>query len=213
MAIQRITLFGNAKKDNRVLKGKIILSNGSTRFFGPLAEGAKPNHIDFEEPEIIDGFTICLTETEGKQAGLTEIQVYKTKFPKTILKIVKLMTKGTFAYDYRIREPKNIPLQIYCYDEKGARVFENQLPPGYRLKCINTDSYTIKGLTLIPGSEFKEAVLRIESETNPSLFDQIVIRRITLPDYLYLKITQGIDVAANRIEHVIKNKYYKWFKK
>lgn len=213
VAIQRITLFGNAEKDHRVLKGKIILSNGSTKFFGPLAEGAKPNHIDFEKPETINGLTICLTETEGKQAGLTEIQVYKTKFPKTILKIVKLMIKDTFAYDYRIREPKNIPLQIYCYDEKGARVFENQLPPGYRLKCINTDTYMIKGLTLIPGPKFKEAVLRIESETDPCLFDQIVIRKITLPEYLHLKILQGIDVAANRMEHVIKNKYYKWFQK
>ena len=102
---------------------------------------------------------------------------------------------------------------MYCYDSSGASIYESDIPSGYKLICIDRKNYTVNGLTLIPGPGFKQAILRIESVSDPSLYDQIVIRKISFLTFAKLKLTQGLDVIMNRLEYVAKDKYYDWFLK
>ena len=209
--VSRITLYGNAEVSSRVLGGTVVLSSGIKKTFTALREGAKANHIDLADPEVVSWIKIRLTKCQGPAAGLTEIQVYPNTHPNTSLKIVKLMVEDDFAYDYWVKNAEYIPLQIYCFDNFGARVYKNEIPSGYKLSIVNKENYTLDGLRLIPGRAFNKAIIRIESETDPSMYDQIVIRKIPFIKLLKLKITQGFDVAMNRVEHVVKHKYYKWF--
>ena len=211
--VQRITLYGNAEEGSRVLEGKIMLSNGHTFTFGPLLPGAKANHFDLEKAATISWLTVTLTKTEGPAAGLTELEVYAAIHPQTQLQFVKIMVDDTFAYDFWVRNKKDLPLQVYCYGEKGAKTFTDRLPEGFRLICVEPENYQLDGLALRPGNGFKQAVLRIESVTDPSISDQIVIRYVSPFTLLYLKLVQGIDAVMNRVEHVSKYKYYKLFKK
>ena len=213
VTVRRVTLHGNAEEGSRVLKGRIRLGNGAERYFGPLPKGAKALHIDFEEPQTVTRLAVQLLETEGPAPGLTELQVYETRLPETRLQILKLMVSDTFAYDYLVRDRNELSLQLYCYDAQGARVFENSVPEGYTLTCVEPENYEMEGLLLRPGQNFRRAVLRIASDADPSVYDQIVIRRLSLPQYLCLKAAQGADTAMNRVEHVVKNKYYTWFLK
>ena len=211
--VRRITLYGNAEEGSRVLAGKIYLGSGRVIPFGPLLPGAKANHIDLEKPETLSRFTVTLTETEGPSAGLTELEAYTSVHPKSLIQFVKLMADDTFAYDFWVRNKKDLPLQVYCYGEKGAETFTDRLPEGFRLICVEPENYRLDGLVLRPGSGFKQAVLRIESVTDPDVSDQIVIRCVSFFTWLHLKITQGIDAVMNRAEHVVKYKYYKLFRK
>ena len=123
------------------------------------------------------------------------------------------MIRDTFAYDYWVQNEKELSLQLYCHDSSGVRVYEDTLPSGYKLTCINQKNYILNGLTVIPEAGFKQAIIRIESVSDPSLYDQIVIRKISYLTFAKLKITQGLDVIMNRLEYVIKDKYYDWFLK
>ena len=211
--IQRITLYGNAEESNRVLAGKITLDNGTVLPFGSLKKGAKANHIDLEEPVVISWLAVTLTETEGKNAGLTELQVYSSRTPNTQLQFVKLMIDDTFVYDYWLRNKKDLHIQVYKYDENGAQIWKDTIPDDYTLTCENLKACQLNGLTLKLQDGFNSAVLRIASEKDSAVYDQIVIRKISLLKFLHLKCCQGIDTAMNRLEHVFKNKYYKLFMK
>ena len=211
--IHCIALYGNAEESSRVLGGTITLSSGAVLPFGPLQKGAKANYINLEEPVRVSRIIVRITKWEGAAAGLTEIQAYAHRRPETMLKIVKLMIRDTFAYDYWIQNRKELSLQLYCYDSSGVSTYESDIPSGYKLICIDRKNYTVNGLTLIPGPEFKQAILRIESVSDPSLYDQIVIRKISFLTFAKLKLTQGLDVIMNRLEYVAKDKYYEWFLK
>ena len=211
--IHCIALYGNAEESSRVLGGTVTLSSGAILSFGPLKKGAKVNYIDLEEPARISWIKVQITKWEGVAAGLTEIQVYARRQPETLLKIIKLMIRDTFAYDYWVQNEKELSLQLYCHDSSGVRVYEDTLPSGYKLTCINQKNYILNGLTVIPEAGFKQAIIRIESVSDPSLYDQIVIRKISYLTFVKLKITQGLDVIMNRLEYVIKDKYYDWFLK
>ena len=209
--VVRVTLHGNAESDSRVLKGLVRLSDGSEFPFGPLPPGGREYHIDFPLPHCITWLTLKLLETAGPAAGLAELQVYGSLYPQTQLRFLKLMVRDTFAYDYWVRDRQEIPLQLYRYDSRGVRVAEDAVPDDCMLLPVEPGGYELEGLRLRPGAGFRQAVLRVVQKDDPSVYDQIIIRRVSLPRLLQLRLVQGLDAFMNRMEHVIKTKYYKWF--
>ena len=211
-SVSRVVLYGNADLDNRVLAGTVTLSNGFTLDFGPLREGAKATVLDFASQPDITWVKVKLRQTQGEEAGLNEIEVYAQAEPPTLLDYLKLMVEGTFAYDYWLKGgQKVVPLQLYTCGPRGVKVYEQDLPAGYSLKKVSGSDYELKGLEVTLGPACREAVIRVEHVAEPEVYDQIVLRPVTPLQLIHLKLVQGVDVVWNRLEHVVKHKYYKHF--
>ena len=210
--VSRVVLYGNADLENRVLAGTITLSNGFALDFGPLREGAKATVFDFPPQLDLTWVKVKLRQTQGKEAGLNEIEVYAQAEPPTLLNYLKLMVDGTFAYDYWLQGGQRfVRLQLYTCGPGGVKIYEKELPSAYTLKKVSGSDYELKGLEITLGPACRKAVIRVECMAEPEVYDQIVLRPVSPLQLTHLKLVQGVDVVWNRLEHVVKNKYYKLF--
>lgn len=212
--VSRIVIYGNADTASQVLAGKITLSTGWQQEFGPLKKGAKANIFDFPPQDNISWVEITLTQVQGTAAGLTEVEIYEQQAEPTFFQYLKIMINDTFAYDYWLNSPvKQVDLQLYTHGPDGVKIYRQNLPAAYTWQAVNQneDDYELCGSTLIPGRHFHQAVLKVCVAAHPEIYDQIVLRKASAVQLLELKVAQAIDVAWNRLEHVVKHKYYKWF--
>lgn len=207
--ISRIVLYGNVETESSVLAGSFTLSNGYSETFGELRRGAKPTIFDFTTQPAIEWVKITLTQLQGTTAGLNEVEIYTEQIPHTLVQFIKIMIDDTFAYDYWLTGSKNeIPLQLYVCQADGVAVLKPDNKE-YVWENINNGEFKLNGNTLVMSSSCHEAVLRVHKADNPEIYDQIVLHRKNIFQLAQLKITQGVDIVHNRLEHLAKHRYYR----
>lgn len=110
--VTQVRLYDHPSLEHNVLAGTVLFPDGSEVQFGPLDETGAAMTIQTDRTGVA-GFTVVLTETEGDQAGLTEVEAF-TGEPDHGLRFLKLMDgEGNFVYDYWIPSGSEERLSLY----------------------------------------------------------------------------------------------------
>lgn len=126
--LSRVVLYDNPSLSDNVLEASIRLDNGVFCMTGPLEPNGSGTEILFDRAEV-EELEICLMETEGRGAGLTEIELFATAYEPPFQFIKLTNAQGDFIYDYYIDPSGREELGLYtfgCSDQLDA----------YRIICI-----------------------------------------------------------------------------
>ena len=111
--IASIRLYDNPSADSNVLRCLLTFSDSTSLECGPLPAQGAAMTVPVDKHGITS-FSVQLIETEGDQAGLTEIEAFSAQ-PEPGLRYVKLMdSDGNFMYDYCMTECDTMTIQTYC---------------------------------------------------------------------------------------------------
>ncbi len=126
-ALTAIYLYDNPSLTDNVLNARICLDNGRSLESGPLAANGSAAVIPLEG-EVVESFTVQLLESEGEQAGLSELECYGARADYG-LDFIKLQNaRGDFVYDYYI-------------DESGSETFT--LYPSGKAPALDSGEYSL----------------------------------------------------------------------
>ena len=110
--VAQIRLYDNPSLQDNVLGGVIRFSDGSQIGFGPLDPAGACTSFPVDKTGVT-AFSVTLTQTEGEQAGLTELEAFSDQ-PEHDLTMVKLMDgDDNFLYDYWVPETAKDTLSVY----------------------------------------------------------------------------------------------------
>lgn len=119
--IAQLRLYDNPSPEDNVLAGVIRFPDDTEVPFGPLDPQGAAVTIPVEKSQII-GFELYLTETEGEQAGLAELEAFREP-PEHGLRYVKLMdSRENFLYDYWVPESSKDTLLVYTAGLRGEEL-------------------------------------------------------------------------------------------
>lgn len=186
VTLSEIRLYDNPDAEANVLNAKVTLSNGRSFETGPLNPKGSVNRFRFEPIDGITGFTIELTEVEGKNAGLCEAEAYSAS-PASSFSLLKTINENDdFVYEYWISETGEERFSLYTYPDKLPDTLEGK----YRLEydpatgCMAEFSGNEIRVSCPPGKSFDLIVRDIENEnvydsvriSNPSKAHRILCR-------------------------------------
>ena len=107
-----IRLYDDSDAFSNVLNAEIVFDDGSRVETGALEYLGAPTDISFE-PRSVSSFTVRILESEGKHAGVSEIEAYSEP-PRVPVRYIKLMNgEGDFVYDYRIDRSGREEFDLY----------------------------------------------------------------------------------------------------
>ena len=175
--ITELILYDNNDPDSNILNIRIVFSDGSELDTGELNKNGEPTVIRFSEKEKITSFAMTITDFEGKEPGLSEIEAYDAE-PYAAISFIKLMNADhNFMYDYWIDENGSETVSLYRYPEK-LEIFEDS----YRFSSdLDPDSVTVKGddITIVCGKGETYLLTAVSAE-DPTLYDTV---RISNPSH------------------------------
>lgn len=165
--IAEIVLYDHPSEEHNVLNAVIRFDDGSGVETGRLDPGGAATRIRAEKSEV-SGFTITLTEVEGEQAGLTEVEAFRQEKNED-LRYIKLMDEeGQFVYDY-------------WTDKDGQEVFSifsSGIPEGqeFTVSCDNARcSAVLNGGMLNVNCPVGETAVITVSSGNGEVSDSVCI--------------------------------------
>lgn len=119
--------------------------------------------------------TLRLLDCTENRSGIVECEIYGCKSKEAIKPFIKMMIEDDFAYHYYIEKNcERLALKTYRY--------HNDFQINY---SVLQGRGEIKGEYLVIPRTAKRIVVRAECVGNESIFDQIVLQRITL--WIYVK--------------------------
>lgn len=125
--LDHVVLYDHPSQEQNVLDAVITLDDGTTLHTGPLHTGGAATVIPVGK--TVGSFTVCLTETQGEAAGITELEAFASPVQGDVT-IVKLQdAAGDFAYDYMVPSGGEMDFTVYTHgvEPKGIRVWsENE---------------------------------------------------------------------------------------
>ncbi|GEM_PF-971376 len=130
-SIRRIKLYDDPSPQRNILDAVISFDNGDSVNTGSLSPLGSETVIETDEDNV-RSFTVQITEYDGDEPGLTEIEAYSGAFDAGV-SFVKLMNAdGDFVYDYYIDPSGTERFSLYTYGcsaEAGA----------YEISCTGGD--------------------------------------------------------------------------
>ena len=124
--LSAIYLYDNPSAEDNIMNAKIQFNDGTVIQTGELNPNGAPTIINVNKTNV-ESFSVTITDCEGENAGLSEVEAFSTESQKDnqFIKIQDL--DGNFAYDY-YTDKDMIDFDVYSNDE---------IPP------LSSDQYTI----------------------------------------------------------------------
>lgn len=111
--IARIRLYDHPSEEENVLDAVIRFDDGSLLHTGPLDPGGAYTEIAVNK-NAVRSFTVTLTETEGEQPGLTEVEAF-SEAAQDPFRFIKLMdAEENFVYDYWLNREGEEAFTLYA---------------------------------------------------------------------------------------------------
>ena len=150
-----VALYDHPSEEHNILNAVICFDDGTQVETGPLDPGGAATVIEVAR-EAVSSFKVTLTETQGEDAGLSEIEAFARQ-PEADGRFIKLMDEeGNFLYDYRITEDGTAELSLYIHGslpaltagdyhigitgQEGTAVIENGV---IRVTCPPGETFTL----------------------------------------------------------------------
>lgn len=119
-----IVLYDHPSEEHNVLNAVIRFEDGTQIETGPLDAGGAATSIPVGR-EAVPSFEVVLMDTEGGEAGLSEIEAF-AQTPRMDGRYIKLMdADGNFLYDYRTASDGNGELSVYTHGDLPEVTEEN----------------------------------------------------------------------------------------
>lgn len=112
-----IALYDNPDPTQNILSGYIRFSDGSEVTFTELDKGGAITEIPFPEREI-QWLEIVVTQSEGAQVGLCEIELYRNTPEQSDTYLMAADTDGNFVYDYVLQDTDTLTVNLYSYPQE-----------------------------------------------------------------------------------------------
>lgn len=101
--IHRIKLYDNPSLEDNILEMEISLDNGRKILTGPLMKNGSETQLSIEERDVRE-IKLRISQAEGKNAGLTEVEIFESQ-QECPYNFIKLIDRNeNFAYDYLTEE-------------------------------------------------------------------------------------------------------------
>jgi hypothetical protein len=190
--INRVVLYDNPSLTDNVQEVALRFDDGSFVLTGELDPNGSATEVEVNKIGVSE-LEIVLMETEGSQAGLTELELYADSYEPPF-KFIKLVNaQGDFVYNYYIDSSGAEEFGLYafgCSDDISD----------YRVICIGEDCYAsiVEGKLIMHCPEDKSCTLTIMDSTG-ELSDTV---------YIQNKKTTFIDIGQ-RLEYYVLNEF-KW---
>lgn len=115
-AMDAVWLYDSPVSTDNILAGYLLFDDGSRVDFGALEPGGAATKISFEE-KTVGSFELHLTQTEGEEPGLAEIEAYCGPWinetePQLLMAADE---NGDFAYDYWTDADGCAAFTLYAY--------------------------------------------------------------------------------------------------
>ena len=112
--VHSIVLYDHPSKEHNILNAKICFDDETCVETGPLDPNGAATVITVEQ-EHVSSFQVILTELQGTDAGLSEIEAFEQE-PQPDGSFIKLTDEeGNFLYDYMMPENGTARLQVYVH--------------------------------------------------------------------------------------------------
>lgn len=150
-----IVLYDHPSITENVLNARISFADGSEVQTGPLDPGGAATVIAVDRMNV-KSFSVSLLETEGEQAGLSEIEAFAQVHQRDGSFLKLMDTDGNFLYEYWVPEDGQAELSLYTWGdlpevtqehytvdtswEKGSAVLENG---GIRVFCPAGETFVL----------------------------------------------------------------------
>lgn len=182
-----IVLYDHPSEEQNVLNARIAFEDGTQVETGALIVQGAATEIPVQKTDV-KSFTLTLLETEGEDAGLTEIEAYTASSQGDFF-FGKLMDpEGNFAYDYRMESSDTCLFTLYTAGDAGD---------GFFARCDNE-----KILTEMTGKELRITCPSGESGTvsvydgEGELLEGIFISCPGKMDVLHRNLAQTVEKVA-----------------
>lgn len=185
--LHSIVLYDHPSTEDNVCNAAIAFDDGTEIETGPLHPEGAATQVPVNKTDV-KSFCITLISTEGKNAGLGEIEAYAA--PDTHRPVlVKLMdAQGNFAYDYCVDQATSEFL-VYTYGEVPGITEEN-----YTLRCDN-DAVQVSledGKILVQCPEGESGTIRLSCK-NADISDSIYVRNPGRFQKIQIKLGQKLE--------------------
>lgn len=167
--LSRVVLYDNPSLENNVLEASIRLDNGAFYMTGPLEPNGSGTEVVFNRAEV-EELEICLMETEGEGAGLTEVELFTDVYQPPFRFIKLTNAAGDFIYDYYLDPSGREELGLYAFGCSGQ-------PSDYRIICIGEGCHaSVEGDRLIMNCPPGKSCLLTLMDESGSISDTVAIR-------------------------------------
>lgn len=167
--LSRVVLYDNPSLGSNVLEASVRLDNGSFYMTGPLEPNGSGTEVVFNRAEV-EELEICLMETEGEGAGLTEVELFPDVYQPPFQFIKLTNAQGDFIYDYYIDPSGREELGLYAFG-CSDRITD------YRIICIGESCHaSIEGDRLIMNCPPGKSCLLTLMDESGRISDTVAIR-------------------------------------
>ena len=199
--VHLVRLYDSPSEQDNVLAGKILFDDGTKVEFGPLDPKGAPVTLDVGEKNV-SGFTVILTETEGENPGLTEIEVFDRE-PDHGLPYVKLMDdSGNFLYDYWTTEGANCCLSVYSQSISQEELANLQMSWDNQDCWAGWDNGKIRAI--VPEGETVQLQIAVEGR---DISDTVQIRNPEKLIRLHCRVAQFLE------KQILEHTYDRFFER
>jgi len=109
-----LVLYDHPSEEHNVLNAVVTFDDGTQLETGPLNPEGAATQIAVDK-ENVSSFTVKLTQVQGEEAGLSEIEAF-SKYPEPDGRYIKLMDREeNFLYDYRTAPDGTGELMLYTH--------------------------------------------------------------------------------------------------
>ena len=192
--VASIVLYDHPSPEQNVLQAVISFDNGQRLETGPLDPIGSATTIAVDQKQIAS-FTVELTQVEGFEAGLMELEAFATS-DDTETGFVQLMDcNGDFIYDYITDASGEVLLQIYGYG-----MIPEICPENYQISLNNEACEAIwsDGGIMI-SCPAGESVMVSVSSIGGNAWDRAYVRNPGLPHKKWMEVCQFAELLQLEI--------------
>ena len=174
--LNTVTLWDHPSPTDNVLSAVLTFSDGTKVDIPALDPLGAKNDVRFETKENIEWMELSLTQDEGDQAGLTELEAALREPRKT--QFIKLMDEGgNFLYEEPLSANEGVRLSLYAWppleaDATFTLTITNERGAAQKQTFTGLGADALSQGVLAKGTYR----VRVTSEQDASLYDECVLR-------------------------------------
>lgn len=172
--ISAIKLYGNVKKESRILAGRLVFNNGYSVETGPLERNGQASDISIEPQSGIEWVTFQILKAEGPHPGLTEWEIFDQPCPN--MHICKILVNGEFAYHWDMYPGEGAEVGLY--------IWPKDMPVVWKLNGIEM---TLDKLNKMIAAGVLTARIQLVSVQTGDVLDEVYFRKAAVFDKVKIK--------------------------
>lgn len=182
--IERIKLYDNPSLKDNIQEMEVCFDDGTSMWTGPLMENGSETELSVGKTGIRE-IKLKISKDQGKEAGLTEVEIFETECQKSFEFIKLIDATENFAYDY-VTEEETTAFTIYS----PGPVDELQ-ESKYSVECDNKKcrAYFEGGKIFVNCPAGQSCIVTVENRES-GLKDSVRIRNINEFQRIMTKISK-----------------------